>query len=173
MELDANIIEEICKKVSEEIGFVTPSNYNYNGQVVISGEAKAVETATQLLNQKGAKKISFLNTSGPFHTIKLEKAKEEFEKELEKIEIHKGEVPVIKNIDGLPYSENDNVKEILAQHMISPVRFDKIIEYMGHQKIDNFVEIGPGKTLTGFIKREIKDVNLINISDARSLEQLI
>ena len=175
--LGAGIIEETCKKVSEKTGFVAPSNYNYSEQVVISGEAEAVEEATQLLNQKGAKKISFLNTTGPFHTIKLEKAEKEFEKELEKINIETLRsssklIPVIKNIDGLPYNENDNIKEIWAKHMISPVRFDKAIEYMKSQKIDNFIEIGPGKTLTGFIKREIKDVNLLNINNARILEQL-
>ncbi|MCL2860226.1 MAG: ACP S-malonyltransferase [Oscillospiraceae bacterium] len=173
IELDAGIIEETCKKVSEETGFVAPSNYNYSGQVVISGEAKAVDIAIQLLIQKGAKKVSFLKTSGPFHTIKLEKAEEEFEKELENIKVNKGEITVIKNIDGLPYNEDDNVKEIWANHMISPVRFDKTIEYMKSQKIDNFIEIGPGKTLTGFIKREIKEVNLINVNNVESLEGII
>jgi (acyl-carrier-protein) S-malonyltransferase len=139
------------------------------GQVVISGEEKAVEKATELLNQKGARKTIFLNTSGPFHTIKLEKAKIEFEKALENIEIREGKVPVIKNIDGLPYN-NNNVKEILARHMISPVRFDKTLEYMKNERIDTFIEIGPGKTMTGFVKKEIKDVNLINICNVESLE---
>ena len=173
MDLSPDVIEETCKKVSEEFGFVVPANYNYNGQIVISGEAQAVEKAAALLNEKGARKIVFLNTNGPFHTMKLEKAKIAFEKELESVVINQGKIPVIKNVDGLPYSKNDNVKEIWARHMVSPVRFDKTIEYMKSQKIDNFIEIGPGKTLTGFIKREIKDANLININNVGSLEGIL
>lgn len=129
--------------------------------------------ASQILKENGAKKVIFLNTNGPFHTIKLEKAKIEFEKELEKIEIQKGKVPVIKNIDGLPYCKDDNIKKVLASHMVSPVRFDKTIEYMNSKNIKRFIEIGPGKTLIGFVKKELKDVDLINVNNVQSLEGIL
>ena len=142
------------------------------GQVVISGERKAVEFGAKILLEEGAKRAVILNTNGPFHTNKLEQAKVELEKELEKISIKKGKMPVIKNIDGLPYIEEDNVKEILAKHMISPVRFDKTIEYMQSKEIQNFIEVGPGKTLTGFVKKVIKEANVIDINNILEGEKL-
>ena len=93
---------------------------------------------------------------------------------MENIKIQKGEIPVVKNIDGLPYSEDDNVVEVLARHMISPIRFDKTIEYFKSKDIDNFIEIGPGKVMTGFIKKSfIKEANLININSVESLEEIL
>ena len=140
---------------------------------MISGEENAVIKAGEILKEQGAKKVIFLNTNGPFHTIKLEKAKEEFEKELEKITPREGTVPVIKNIDGVLYGKNENIKEILGRHMVSPVRFDYTIEYMRAQNVDNFIEIGPGKTLTGFIRKSISDVNYINVNNIEGLEEII
>ena len=82
---------------------------------------------------------------------------------------------VIKNIDGEYYKKEDNIKEILANHIVSPVRFDKAIEKMRKEKIDTFVEIGPGKALSGFIKKELKgeDINIFSISDVKSLEEFL
>ena len=80
---------------------------------------------------------------------------------------------LIKNIDGTFYNENDNIQEILSKHIVSPVRFDKAIKLMKDEGIDTFVEIGPGKSLTGFIKKELADVNLINIYDVETLENAI
>ena len=102
------------------------------------------------------------------------RAKELYEKELEKIEFQKGNgVKVIKNLDGKIYTENAHFKEILAKHIISPVRFDKAIEYMKNEKIERFIEIGPGKTLTGFIKKDYPEAELHNINNLESLEALI
>jgi [acyl-carrier-protein] S-malonyltransferase len=172
--LENSVIEQICKDINiQELGFVLPANYNYPGQVVVSGEEKSVEKLAEMANEKGARKTILLNTDGPFHTNKLEKAKVEFEKALNNIKIGEGRIPVIKNIDGLPYNEKEIVNEILANHMVSPVRFDKTIEYMLNKKIDTFIEIGPGKTLTGFIRKVSKDVNLINIETASNLHDII
>ena len=79
---------------------------------------------------------------------------------------------VIRNIDGKPYGKDDNIKQILANHMISPVRFDKEIEYMKNKGIDTYIEIGPGKTLSGFIKKENKEAHVINICTVEDLENL-
>ena len=158
--LDSTKIEEICEKLQNNGLFVSIANYNYSMQTVISGNKEALEQATINLKNLGAKKVIPLNTSGPFHTKKLEKAKEYYEKELEKVELKKGNKVVIKNIDGTPYEESDNIKEILAKHIISPVRFDKSIKFMKDKGISTFIEIGPGKTLTGFVKKELKDCNI-------------
>lgn len=158
--LDSTKIEEICEKLQNNGLFVSIANYNYSMQTVISGNKEAVEQATINLKNLGAKKVIPLNTSGPFHTKKLEKAKEYYEKELEKVELKKGNKVVIKNIDGMPYEESNNIKEILAKHIISPVRFDKSIKFMKDKGISTFIEIGPGKTLTGFVKKELKDCDI-------------
>ena len=171
MGLENSKVEEICNSVKS--GFVTPANYNYVGQIVISGEEKAVEEAIEKAKEAGCKKAVQLKTSGPFHTVKLEKASEELGKELEKIHINKTQKQVIKNIDGKPYTEQDDVKEILKKHIISPVHFDETINTMLKMGIDTFVEIGPGKTLAGFIKRTNKEVKVLNINNLTSLEETL
>lgn len=165
--LDAKKVEEACKQVKK--GFVKPANYNCTGQIVISGEKEAVKNAMEEAKNLGARKTIELNTSGPFHTEKLKKASEQLKKELEKIEIEKKNKIVIKNIDGAAYEEKDNIKEILEKHIINPVRFDIGIQTMLDIEIDTFIEIGPGKTLSGFVKRTNKNVAVLNINDRNSL----
>lgn len=171
--LESSKIEKICKELNKEGMFIVPANYNYSNQTVISGDKTAIEKASVILKENGAKKVVELKTSGPFHTMALEEAKKEYIKELEKVTFKKGDVKVIKNIDGTFYNDNDNIKEILANHIVSPVRLDKTIQLMKDEGIDTFVEIGPGKALTGFIKKELKEVDTINIFDVESLEDAI
>lgn len=171
--LESSKIEKICDELNKEGMFVVPANYNYSNQTVISGDKTAIEKASVILKENGAKKVVELKTSGPFHTMALEEAKKEYIKQLENVKFEKGEVKVIKNIDGTFYDDNDNIKEILANHIVSPVRLDKTIQLMKDEGIDTFVEIGPGKTLTGFIKKELKEANTINIFDVESLEDTI
>ena len=170
--LESSKIEEVCNNLKNENLFVTPANYNYSMQTVISGNKEALEKASTILKELGAKRVIPLNTSGPFHTKRLEKAKQEYEKELDKIEFNKGNKLVLKNIDGTLYKENDNIKEILANHIISPVRFDKAINYMNENGIDTFIEIGPGKAMTGFVKKELSDSN-IRCFNTDNLESLL
>lgn len=171
--MDSTVIEEACKKQEEKGNYVVPANYNYSAQTVISGEKEAVEEISKELKELGAKKMIALKTSGPFHTSKLEKAREFFAKELEKITISIGEIPVIRNIDGKIYQKEDSIKEILAQHMVSPVRFDKTIQTMKEQEIDYYIEVGPGKALAGFVKKEDKDAKVMNVNDLTSLEKVL
>ena len=171
--LETSKIEEICKKLNDQGKFIVPANYNCNAQTVISGVKEAVEEAENLLKEAGAKRVISLKTSGPFHTSKLEKAKEAYQKELENIEFQKGTCKVIKNIDGTFYSENDNIKNILAEHIVNPVRFDKAIKLMQEEGIEEYIEIGPGKALTGFIKKDNKEAKTYNISSVETLESYI
>lgn len=166
---DTQKIEEICESLRNNGSFVVPANYNYSGQTVISGNADAVDMCIEKLNEAGARKVKKLKTSGPFHTKKLEEARKEYEKELAKIEFKKGNINVIKNLDGSYYTENDNMKEVLSNHIVSPVRFDKAIKLMQQEGIEEYVEIGPGRALTGFIKKEINDANTFNINSVETL----
>lgn len=166
-------VEEVCKKVVD--GFVVPVNYNTQGQVVISGEKVAVEQAEIIAKEMGAKKVRILKTSGPFHTKKLIEASNALRKDLEKININKFKTKVVKNIDGDIYKDEENIKDILAEHMISPVKFSKCLETMLKMGIDTIVEIGPGKTLSGFVKRmkTEKEIKIYNICDVKSLENTL
>ena len=171
--LEDEKVEEVCKKVVD--GFVVPVNYNTQGQVVISGEKVAVEQAEIIAKEMGAKKVRILKTSGPFHTKKLIEASNALRKDLEKININKFKTKVVKNIDGDIYKDEENIKDILAEHMISPVKFSKCLETMLKMGIDTIVEIGPGKTLSGFVKRmkTEKEIKIYNICDVKSLENTL
>lgn len=171
--LDSEKIENICNEISENGKFIVPANYNCKIQTAISGEKLAIEEATEKLKLAGARKVIQLKTSGPFHTQKLEKAKNEYSKELENVHFNTGKINVIKNIDGNYYNKNDDIREILASHITNPVRFDKAIELMKNEGIEEYIEVGPGRVLTGFIKKDIKDANVYNINDLESLEYYI
>lgn len=177
MGMEVEKIEEICANIREQGKFVVPANYNYSKQTVISGNTDAVEKATEELKKAGAIKIVKLKTNGPFHTEKLQKASELYTNELKNVEINneKHQVEIIKNIDGMVYTEKDDIKEILSKHIVSPVRFDKTIKTMQEKGIDTFVEIGPGKSITGFIKKELKDIDIkcYSIQNLEQLEQMI
>ena len=175
MGVDSCIIEQVCEKIRLNGKFVVPANYNYSAQTVISGEAEGIEEAIVELNKLNAKRVIKLKTSGPFHTEKLNKARELFSKELEKVNFNINENKVIRNIDGNFYKNDDNIKEILSNHIVSSVRFDKAIKKMKEQGIDTFVEIGPGKALSGFVKKELKgeDINVFSVNDVKSLEEFL
>ena len=153
--LSSEKIEEICDEEKRQGKFVVPANYNCSSQTVISGIKEAVENVMEKLKQAGAKRVIPLKTSGPFHTEKLIEAKNAYEKELENIKfnIEEDGVKVIKNIDGTYYNKNDNIKEILTKHIISPVRFDKAIKLMQEENVDEYVEIGPRKNINRFCKK--------------------
>lgn len=171
--LECEQVEDICKKVKS--GFVKPANYNTLGQIAISGEEAAVKEAETLAKEMGAKKVMILKTAGPFHTEKLLESSNALRKELEKITINKFETKVIKNLDGDFYKSTDDIKDILAKHIINPVRFSKTLQNMLDNGIDTFIEIGPGKTLSGFVKRMKQElpIQILNINDVASLENVL
>ena len=145
MGLTEEQVQEACKKVTK--GFVVPANFNTTGQIVISGEKEAVEQAGEMAKELGAKKVRILKTAGPFHTEKLSKASSKLREELENVTIYPFSMPIIKNLDGTAYKETDDVRDILAKHIVCPVRFSKSLETMIEIGIDTFVEIGPRKDI--------------------------
>ncbi len=168
--LDEKSVEDVCKKV--ENGFVVPANYNTIGQIVISGEEQAVIEAGEYAKEAGAKKVAILNTAGPFHTSKLTECSKKLKEELDKTTINAKDSKVVKNIDGMQYTANDNVAETLAKHIMNPVRFTSCLQTMYDNGVDTFVEVGPGKTLSAFVKRMKFDgeIGIYNINSCESLE---
>lgn len=171
--LDESKVEEACKKAKS--GFVVPANYNCKGQIAISGEKAGVEEAANIAKGMGARKVMVLKTAGPFHTEKLIDSSNALRKELENINFGSFNTKVVKNINGEIYSDNDDLKDILARHIISPVRFAKSINTMLEEGVDTFVEVGAGKTLAGFVKRTPwdKEITIFNINNADNLEETI
>ena len=171
--MEENEVEEVCSKVKN--GFAVPVNFNCPGQIVISGDKDGIKEAEIIAKEYGVRRVIELKTSGPFHTIKLQKASDELRKELDKISFNVGTSKVVKNIDAKIYTENEDIKDILAKHIISPVRFSKSLENMIEYGVDTFIEIGPGKTLSGFAKKikTDKDLKILNITDVTTLENVI
>ena len=171
--LNENEVEDICKGIKD--GYVIPANYNTKGQVVISGEEEAVLKAGELAKENGAKKVSILNTAGPFHTEKLRECSKKLKKELESIKSNKKNSKVVKNINGKLYTQNDDIVQILSEHICNPVKFTSCLQTMYDNGIDTFIEIGPGKTLSSFVKRMKfeKPIKIMNINNVENLEEVI
>jgi [acyl-carrier-protein] S-malonyltransferase len=166
--LSRECVLDICSQ-SEKYGVVEPANYNCPGQIVISGESKAVEKASALALEKGAKKAVPLAVSAPFHCSMLVQAGKRLKNELDKVEIHPMRTPVVSNVNGKIVQE-DQVKETLVQQVSMPVLWEDCIRTMIDNGVDTFVEIGPGKVLCCFIKKIDKSVKTVNIEDMASLE---
>lgn len=168
---------EVCKLANEKSteNFVVPVNFNCPGQIVISGNRAGVETAETIAKEQGVRKVRELKTSGPFHTEKLKEASEALKKDLEKVEFHQFNNTVVKNIDGTEYKETDDIRDILAKHIISPVKFTEVLKKMLDIGVDTFIEVGPGKTLSGFIKKmpTEKEIKILNINNCETLENAL
>ena len=167
--LDAERIDEICKETE---GIVTVANYNCPGQIVITGEEKAVTAAAEALVTAGAKRCVPLKVSGPFHSELLKGAGEKLGEELKDIVIRKPSIPYISNVNAKYVSDEESVKELLQNQVSNSVCWQQTIEKMIADGVDTFIEIGPGKTLSGFMRKINNGVKCINIDKAEDLEKL-
>ncbi len=168
--LDSALVEEACVQAAES-GKVYVANYNTVGQVVISGEKSAVEKAAALLSAQGGKTI-MLNVSGPFHTELLKPAAEKLRAELLKLSIKEPKIPVITNLTGEKIPSKDEIIPTLTRQVMSPVLWEKSIRHLLSLGVDTFIEIGPGKTLCGFVKKIDKSVAIYNVENLSTLEKL-
>ena len=170
--MDADKIAEICENTP---GKVQIANYNCPGQIVISGEAEAVKAASAALAEAGAKRVIPLNVSGPFHSQMLVPAGEKLYDFLQDIDVAEGFAPYYCNADAEEITDAAKVKELLKRQVYSSVRWQQTIENMIADGVDTFIEVGPGKTLTGFMKkinREVKSINIATVDDLAKLEEL-
>ena len=158
--LDAEIIEEICEKTE---GTVSVANYNCPGQIVISGHKEAVEAAGEACKEAGAKRVVPLKVSGPFHSALLKGAGDRLGEELKNVEISDTFVPYIANVTADYVTHKEEVKPLLQQQVSSSVKWQQTLERMISDGVEEFVEIGPGKTLSGFLKKIDRQVKVSNI----------
>lgn len=164
---DAELIEKICE---ETPGIVSIANYNCPGQIVITGEEKAVLTAGEALKAAGARRVIPLKVSGPFHCELLKEAGKKLGEELERTEIQSFTIPYVTNVTAQYVTESDQVKNLLVKQVSSSVRWQQCVEQMINDGVDTFIEIGPGKTLTGFLKKINRNVKALHIEKIEDLE---
>lgn len=167
--LDTAVIEEICEQTP---GIVTIANYNCPGQIVITGETDAVQAAVEKLTAAGARRCVPLKVSGPFHSPLLKGAGEKLAKELENVEINDIRIPYIANVTADYVTDKSMVKPLLEKQVSSSVKWQQTIERMIADGVDTFVEIGPGKTLSGFMRKINKEVKVYNVEKVEDLEKL-
>ena len=172
--LDAAAIEQICRETAEQKGSeVSIANYNCPGQIVISGQEEAVHLAGETCKASGAKRVVPLKVSGPFHSKMLQGAGEKLKEELKKVEISDSFVPYIANVTADYVTKKEEVKPLLASQVSSSVRWQQTIERLLADGADEFVEIGPGKTLTGFMRKINRDVAAVNIDKYEDFEKFV
>lgn len=176
LSLEAEKIQEACDEVSE-VGRCMIANYNAPGQIVIAGDKEAVEKAAEIVKEKGAKRAVMLNVSGPFHTSLLKPAAEKLNAELNKIELKDMNIPVITNLTAEIVEDKSQVVNILTKQVMNPVKWEQSVKKMIELGVDTFVEMGPGKTLSSFVKKAAKEVGaevaIYNVEDLKTLEKAI
>ena len=166
--LDEKKIEEVLNEIPD----VTIANYNCPGQIVITGKTAAVEMAAARLKEAGARRTLMLNVSGPFHSPMLESAGAALRQELEQVTFQKLQIPYVTNVNACEITDASEIPELLVRQMYSPVRWMQSMEYMLKNGVDTFVEIGPGKTLEGFLKKINRNVQVHHVSCWEDLEQI-
>ena len=168
---EVSLIEEVCQEASA-IGVVSPANYNTPSQIVIGGEVAAVDKAVELLKDAGVKRLIPLNVSGPFHKALLNPASERLAEVLETVEFSDFVRPLVGNTEAT-VMEKERVRELLTRQVMEPVRFYDSIAKMQEAGVTEFIEIGPGKVLSGFIKKIDKSADVRQVEDVESLNALL
>lgn len=166
--LDADVIEEVCESTK---GIVSIANYNCPGQIVITGEEGSVMAAGERLKERGAKRVVPLNVSGPFHSQMLLEAGERLRKDLDRIPVSEFSIPYVANLTADYVTNPNEIKDLLKKQISSPVKWQQSVERMLADGVDTFVEIGPGKTLSSFVRKINKEVIVLNIDKYEDLSK--
>lgn len=169
--LDEETVREVCRIASEK-GIAEPANFNCPGQITVAGEKEAVEYACEIAKEKGAKRAMLLPVSAPFHCSMLKGAGEKLARELEHVTVSALQVPLITNVTGGYVGSKDEIKDLLIRQVSSSVLFEASLRRMLEDGVDTFIEIGPGKALSGFVKKITREAAVYNVEDMASFEKL-
>lgn len=167
--MDADQIDAVV----EPIANVTVANYNCPGQIVITGRTAGIEQASKVLKEVGAKRIVPLNVSGPFHSPMLRSAGEKLGKELMTVQLGELKIPYVTNVTAEYVTDSSEIRELLTRQVYSPVRWEQSIRKMIAQGVDTFVEIGPGRTLTGFLRKIDRNVTVYQVNTWEDAKQIM
>ena len=171
MKLSKEKVDTLLKEASK-FGVVEAANYNCPGQVVITGEVDAIRESVSIAKDLGGLCIP-LKVSGPFHSSLYEEASFKYYESIKDVEINEPKKVIYSNVLGKPYSKQDDIRDLLRKQIMSPVLFEDSINHMLDQGIDTFIELGPGKTLSGFVKKIDKKANVYNIEDLDTLKSTV
>lgn len=172
--LDGTIIDEICTKTAEEMNqVVSVANYNCPGQIVITGAQEAVEKAGERCKEAGAKRVVALKVSGPFHSQMLKDAGERLAESLADVTVNEPQIPYLANVTADYVTTTEPIKDLLAKQVCAPVKWQQTVEKLIADGADEFVEIGPGRTLCGFLKKINRDVTAVNIDTMEDFNKYV
>ena len=167
--MDADQIDAVI----EPIANVTVANYNCPGQIVITGGTAGIEQASKTLKEAGAKRVVSLNVSGPFHSPMLRSAGEKLGKELSAVQLGELKIPYVTNVTAEYVTDSSEIRELLTRQVYSPVRWEQSIRKMIAQDVDTFMEIGPGRTLTGFLRKIDRNVTVYQVNTWEDSKQIM
>ncbi|MEK3710222.1 ACP S-malonyltransferase [Bacillus sp. FSL K6-1005] len=171
--MDANALKQVTDKVTEDGHLVQLANLNCPGQIVISGTSKGVELASEQAKENGAKRAIPLDVSGPFHSELMKPAAEKLKEVLDSCELKNADVPVISNVSADVMTDKEEIKEKLIEQLYSPVRFEETVNKLIAEGVTTFIEIGPGKVLSGLVKKVNRRLKTIAVSDPETIELAI
>ncbi len=169
--LERNKIDDIC--ISLQTGYASPANYNSPGQIVIAGEKEAVEEAMRHARERGAKKVVLLSVSVPSHCTLMADASQRLAELLDTIEFKSPQISLVNNADAMFLNDSDSIKNSLIRQLSNPLLWEESIRAIADSGIDTFIEVGPGKVLSGLIKRIEPSVKVLNVEDMKSLENTL
>jgi [acyl-carrier-protein] S-malonyltransferase len=169
--IERNKVDDICKSL--KLGYAAPANYNCPGQIVIAGEKNAVEEAINLCKEAGAKRAVLLPVSVPSHCALMDNASRRLSELLDRMEFKNPVVPIVNNADARVLDNAESIKTSLVRQISSPLLWEDSIMAIRDSGIDTFVEVGPGKVLSGLIRRIVPEVKVLNVEDLKSLEKAL
>ncbi|MBS4770259.1 ACP S-malonyltransferase [Carnobacteriaceae bacterium zg-ZUI240] len=173
MNTPKDVVLSVCQEMSDDTYQVFPANYNMPGQIVISGHQKAVDKAKEKFIELGYKKCLPLVVSGAFHTPLMMSAKEKLMPYLNQHVFNKGIKKVVGNLTATDISTRDDLSDVLAEQIVSPVRFEESIAYMLNEGVDTFIEIGPKKVLSKFVQKINKEVTTLHVENVETFETVL
>jgi len=172
--LDEEAVQRVCLAAAESSrGVVTPANLNGGGQIVIAGEKAAIEAAAELAKRAGARRVIMLPVSVPSHCPLMEPASRRLRDELDRVAWHELSVPVVTNVDAEPVRTADAAKSALVRQLANPVQWEASIRRMTADGVGLFIEVGPGRVLTGLVKRIVKDARLLSVEQPDEVDEVV
>ena len=165
--------KETIESLTDKIEGVWPANFNCPGQIVITGKKEAVQEAMPLCTEAGAKKVVELNVSGPFHSPLLEGAGAELGKELESVEFKDLQIPYIPNVNATAVTDKAQIKGLLQAQVSSPVMWEQTLYELEKMGVDTIIEVGPGRTIAGFVRKTVPQIKVIGISTPEDIDKLL
>ncbi|MFC4184634.1 ACP S-malonyltransferase [Saccharococcus thermophilus] len=171
--MDAAALEAVTNEVSAQGDPVQLANLNCPGQIVISGSKAGVEKAGQLAKERGAKRVIPLEVSGPFHSSLMKPAAGKLQEVLNGVAIHDAKIPVIANVTAEPVVKKEEISRLLIEQLYSPVRWEESVKTMITLGVDTFIEIGPGKVLSGLVKKIDRNVRVHAVNDLETLKSTV